>query len=121
MLLSGHLASIAPYRLEGSDADTDYWIDATGDRGLSGGPVCNMSGGVIGIVTSGQFHDLTSLIPDMLIPHNIMRALPLSERKIGPARAACEALDLSTVGDGGVSQKLNVPAAVRASVQKKSP
>ena len=97
MMMSGHIASIAPYHLTAFDGVTDYWLDITCDRGLSGGPIRNVDGEVIGMLTSGPMFDLSKIAPDLLIPQGVARALPLNERLVADMRTECEKKDLSTV------------------------
>lgn len=125
LLLSGHVAAIAPVSLRGQDGDSDYWIDVTCERGLSGGPVCNMSGEVIGMVTSGPVIDLDKVIPGEVISRGLARALPLNERLIGPIRGPCEQQNLPSQpltgvsnADGYVEVTLPLPEEVLASVKK---
>jgi hypothetical protein len=101
--LAGHIAAINPIGVSWHPMAVDFLINATSARALSGAPVCNDRGEVIGILTGGIELDLP-VVPaearrqnqkdppthdheyDVSVPMNIARVLPLYPKIFEAAR-----------------------------------
>jgi hypothetical protein len=61
MFFRGHVSAITPFGLRWQNQTADYLIDVNCEKGMSGAPVCNVSGDVIGMLTelpgAGSFTD----------------------------------------------------------------
>lgn len=93
LFLRGRVAAITPIGLSWHEHADGFLVDVTGARGLSGGPVCNSEGKVIGVFTGGVEKEESVIdsktkktIDDhaVPIPYNIGRVMPIDWRFIQP-------------------------------------